>query len=158
MVLKIIQGKGERWALNPKQKKFCLEYVKTGNAKQAAIKAGYSEKTAYSIGNENLNKPELKNYIQELTDQMESQKIASAIEMQQVLTSIIRQETDEEVIVVEGCGEGMSEAVTKKKKPSHREVISAIDKLARMQGVMDGSKTNVNVFVPVFEGESKLED
>jgi hypothetical protein len=27
-----------------------------------------------------------------------------------------------------------------------------------MQGVMDGSKTNVNVFVPVFEGESKLED
>lgn len=144
--------------LTRKQRQFCLEYVQSGNATEAAIKAGYSKKAARSIGNENLTKPDIKNYIQELTEQMESQKIASAIEMQQVLTSIIRQETDEEVIVVEGCGEGMSEAVTKKKKPSHREVISAIDKLARMQGVMDGSKTNVNVFVPVFEGESKLED
>lgn len=144
--------------LTTKQRKFCLEYVQSGNATDAAIKAGYSKKTAAVIGAENLIKPNIKNYIDELTAQMESQKIASAIEMQQVLTSIIRQETDEEVIVVEGCGEGISEAVTKKKKPSHREVISAIDKLARMQGVMDGSKTNVNVFVPVFEGESKLED
>ena len=144
--------------LKPNQRKFCLEYVKTGNATEAAIEAGYSEKTARSQGQRLLTNVDIKNYIDELTAQMESQKIASAIEMQQVLTSIIRQETDEEVIVVEGCGEGMSEAVTKKKKPSHREVISAIDKLARMQGVMDGSKTNVNVFVPVFEGESKLED
>ena len=43
-----------------KQKKFIANIVKGDNNTQAAIKAGYSKKTAYSIGNENLNKPEIK--------------------------------------------------------------------------------------------------
>ena len=44
-------------ALTPKQQSFVEEYVIDLNATQAAIRAGYSEKTAYSIGNENLSKP-----------------------------------------------------------------------------------------------------
>jgi phage terminase small subunit len=50
--------------LTDKQKKFCDEYLIDLNATQAAIRAGYSEKTAYSIGDENLRKPELQEYIQ----------------------------------------------------------------------------------------------
>ena len=46
-------------ALTDKQEKFCYEYVLHLNATKAAINAGYSEKTAYSIGNENLKKPEI---------------------------------------------------------------------------------------------------
>ncbi|KAG3043995.1 hypothetical protein PC121_g22193 [Phytophthora cactorum] len=46
-------------ALTPKQQKFCDEFMIDGNATQAAIRAGYSEKTAYSIGQENLKKPEI---------------------------------------------------------------------------------------------------
>ena len=46
--------------VTPKQKRFCDEYLIDTNATQAAIRAGYSEKTAYAIGNENLNKPELR--------------------------------------------------------------------------------------------------
>lgn len=47
--------------LTGKQKRFVEEYkVNGGNATQAAIKAGYSEKTAYSIGEENLRKPEIR--------------------------------------------------------------------------------------------------
>lgn len=46
--------------LTQKQKRFVEEYkANGGNATQAAIKAGYSEKTAYSIGEENLRKPEI---------------------------------------------------------------------------------------------------
>lgn len=45
--------------LTPKQNRFVVEYQKDGNATQAAIRAGYSQKTAYSIGHENLNKPEI---------------------------------------------------------------------------------------------------
>jgi phage terminase small subunit len=45
--------------LTPKQQSFCEEYLIDKNATQAAIRAGYSEKTAYSIGNENLSKPEI---------------------------------------------------------------------------------------------------
>lgn len=54
--------------LTDKQKTFCEEYLIDLNATQAAIRAGYSEKTAYSIGNENLIKPEIQNYIKELMD------------------------------------------------------------------------------------------
>lgn len=45
--------------LTAKQSRFVSEYLVDLNATQAAIRAGYSAKTAYSIGNENLNKPEI---------------------------------------------------------------------------------------------------
>jgi len=45
--------------LTAKQKKFCDEYLIDLNATQAAIRAGYSEKTAYAIGVENLRKPQI---------------------------------------------------------------------------------------------------
>ena len=143
--------------MTPKQKRFCLEYANSGNATESAIKAGYSKKTAYSIGQENLKKPELQKFLQDLAEQMASQKIATAKEMQEVLTSIIRQEATEEVIVVEGCGDGISEAVTKTKKPSTRDAIKAIETLAKMQGIFD-TKTNVNLVIPVFGGEEDLEE
>lgn len=50
-------------ALTAKQKAFVAEYLIDLNATQAAIRAGYSEKTAYSIGNENLSKPEISDAI-----------------------------------------------------------------------------------------------
>ena len=50
--------------MTDKQKKFCDEYLIDLNATQAAMRAGYSKKTAYSIGDENLRKPELQAYIQ----------------------------------------------------------------------------------------------
>ena len=52
---------------------FCAQYLIDLNATQAAIRAGYSEKTAYSIGCENLNKPEIQNYIAELQENKSQQ-------------------------------------------------------------------------------------
>lgn len=88
--------------LTPKQKKFCDEYIKSGNAKEAAIKAGYSPKTAYSIGNENLKKPELKSYIEKQMKQLESEKIAGAREVLEYLTSVVRGEQTESVTTAKG--------------------------------------------------------
>lgn len=51
--------------LTDKQKRFIEEYLVDLNATQAAIRAGYSERTAYSIGEENLKKPEIKRAIEE---------------------------------------------------------------------------------------------
>jgi len=45
--------------LLPKQSKLVAEYLISGNATQAAIHAGYSPKTAYKIGQENLRKPQI---------------------------------------------------------------------------------------------------
>lgn len=56
-------------ALTEKQKRFAEEYLVDLNATQAAIRAEYSERTAYSIGQENLKKPEIQTYIQKLMDE-----------------------------------------------------------------------------------------
>lgn len=143
--------------MTSKMKKFCLEYASSGNATQSAIKAGYAEKTAYSQGQRLLKNVEVKSYLQELAEQMESDKIAQAKEMQERLTSIIRMQTKEEVVAVEGCGDGFSEAKIITKNPNLKDVVKAIDTLARMQGVYD-TKTTLNLCIPVFGGEEDLEE
>ncbi|HGM1082293.1 TPA: terminase small subunit [Clostridioides difficile] len=90
--------------LTEKQKRFCDYYIETGNATEAAIRAGYSEKTAKVIGAENLTKPYLKNYIDERIGQLESNRIADAKEVMEYLTKIVRNEAKEEVVVVSEYG------------------------------------------------------
>lgn len=143
--------------MTARQISFCLAYAGSGNATQSAIEAGYSEKTAKSQGQRLLTNVDVQNYLKELKEQNASNKIADAKEMQEVLTSIIRQEMEEENIVVEGCGDGVSEAVIKKKKSSHKDVLKAIDLLGRMQGAFT-NQTTLNVMIPVFGGEDNLED
>lgn len=58
--------------LTLKQQKFADEYIISGNATQAAIKAGYKEKTANRIGSENLSKLDIKKYIDERLKEIES--------------------------------------------------------------------------------------
>lgn len=87
-----------------KQKRFCDEYLIDCNATQAAIRAGYSPKTAYSIGEENLKKPELKTYIDERLEQLRSEKIADAQEVLEYLTSVMRGEHTEQVLRLDGDG------------------------------------------------------
>jgi len=53
----------DKGGLTPKQRLFVAEYLVDKNATQAAIRAGYSQKTAYSIGEENLKKPEIREAI-----------------------------------------------------------------------------------------------
>ena len=55
--------------LTPKQQRFVDEYLVDLNATQAAIRAGYSEKTAYAVGYENLRKPQIAGAIQSRMDQ-----------------------------------------------------------------------------------------
>lgn len=88
--------------LTVKQQKFCDEYIKTGNATEAALKAGYRSRTAYSIGNENLKKPELKKYIEEKIKEIESAKLATAQETLEYLTSVMRGEQTETVVTAKG--------------------------------------------------------
>lgn len=143
--------------MTARQERFCQEFAKTGNATLSAINAGYSEKTANEQGARLLANVSVKERIKELQGEIKNQNIMDARQMQEVLTSIIKQESQEEVIVVEGFGDGCSEAVTKLKTPSQADRIKAIQLLARMQGVLDSGNT-VNICVPVFGGESDLEE
>lgn len=82
-----------------KQKRFCDEYLTDLNATQAAVRAGYSKKTAYSIGEENLRKPEIKEYIEKRMAEKESQLIANQDEVMRYLTAVMRREKMESVVV-----------------------------------------------------------
>ena len=76
--------------LNARQKAFCEYYVASGNATEAAIKAGYKEKNARFIGSENLTKANIKKYIEELQEKAKGNRIMTAIERREFLTSIIK--------------------------------------------------------------------
>ena len=93
--------------LTMKQKRFADEYLISGNAKQAAIKAGYSRKSSYSIGEENLRKPELLSYIEERLQYIESESIAKQEEILKYLTSVMRGEQKEAILI--GMGDGVQE-------------------------------------------------
>ena len=79
--------------LTLKQKRFADEYIISGNATQAAIKAGYSKKTANRTAAENMSKPVIKAYIDEQLAKLASQKIAQQEEILQYLTSVLRGES-----------------------------------------------------------------
>jgi len=85
--------------LTPKQKKFADEYIKTGNATQSAIEAGYSKRTAAVIATENLIKPNIKAYIEECMAEIASNRVMSYTEAVELLTSIARGEEKETVVV-----------------------------------------------------------
>lgn len=66
--------------LTPKQQRFVEEYLIDLNATQAAIRAGYSEKTAKSVGHENLTKPDIQKAIEEAQEKL-SNKAQVTVEM-----------------------------------------------------------------------------
>lgn len=90
--------------MNARQKKFCDEYLIDCNATQAAIRAGYSPKTAKQIGQENLTKPDLKAYIDEQLEILHNQKTADAQEVLEYLTAVMRGEHTEQVLKLVGEG------------------------------------------------------
>jgi phage terminase small subunit len=76
--------------LKPKELKFAEEWLKTTNATQSAIKAGYSERTAYSAGSRLLKKVDVKQYIDERLAEMKENSIADTDEVMQFLSSTMR--------------------------------------------------------------------
>ena len=86
-------------ALTAKQQRFCDEYLIDLNATQAAIRAGYSKKTARVIGQENLTKPAIRDYIEKRMAEKEKALIADQDEVMKYLTSVMRRELTESVVV-----------------------------------------------------------
>jgi phage terminase small subunit len=81
--------------MNERQRAFADYYIECGNAAEAARRAGYSEKTAYAIGSENLTKPEISEYIEMRLREMSRERIASADEVMEFYTSVMRGQAKE---------------------------------------------------------------
>jgi phage terminase small subunit len=120
-------------ALTVKQEKFCLEYAKSGNARQAYKSAGYkckNDNTVDANASRLLSEDKVKARLAELAEDAKNNAIADIQEMQEKLTEIIRQKLEEEVIVVDP----VSGAFKMKKTASVKDIISAVNTLGKMQG------------------------
>ena len=121
--------------MTAKQMRFCDEYLIDLNATQAAIRAGYSEKTAGVMAAENLKKPNIQEYITERMAEKKAELIADQDEVLEYLTSVLRGETRSEIVVVEGVGMGESVARNMKKAPDEKERLKAAELLGKRYGL-----------------------
>jgi phage terminase small subunit len=155
-----LRGKDVIALLNVKQEAFCLHYAKTGNASESYKVAGYDAKTersVYANANRLLKNDKVQARLKELAEELAGEKIAGIREIQEYLTTVIRGETTEDVVVNEFCGDGVSEAKVMKVRTASKDRIKAAETLGKMQGAFD-TKTNISVVIPVFGGEDGLED
>ena len=141
-----------------KQKRFCDEYLVDLNGTQAAIRAGYSAKTARAIAAENLTKPNIREYIDERMAEKEKQLIADQDEVLKYLTSVLRGKSQSEIVVVENIGDFTSEARLLQKAPDEKERLKAAELLGKRYNLFS-DKMKVDVALPVvISGGENLED
>ena len=138
--------------LTDKQKAFCDYYLESLNATEAAIKAGYSKKTARKIGSENLTKLDIKNYIDKRLKELEDARIAKVDEVMKFLTSSLRGEVEEEVVSTMSTMEGETKPVIIKKQISARDRIKAAELIGRRyQLYTDKVNVDANIGVTIID-------
>lgn len=111
--------------LTPKQERFVEEYIKTGNATKAALAAGYSKRTAYSIGNENLKKPEILQAIERKQELQAENGIATAEDVMKFFTQVMNDEITEKVVINQGTGIGFTKPLIVEKPVAMKQRIEA---------------------------------
>lgn len=124
--------------MTDKQRKFCDEYLIDANATRA-YKAAYphvkSEDAARACASRLLTNANIKSYIDEQLEKISSDKIADAKEVMEYLTSVLRGESESEIVVIEGTGEGCSDARRMNKAPDEKERLKAAELLGRRYGL-----------------------
>lgn len=113
-----------------KQKRFCNEYLVDLNATQAAVRAGYSKRSATQIGQANLNKPHIRVYLDFRLAEMEEKLVAKGDEVLQYLTAVMR--GDEKAIKVAVVGDSLETETYVEQKNQ----IKAAELLAKCHGLM----------------------
>lgn len=139
--------------LTIKQKRFVDEYIISGNATDAAIKAGYSKRTAKSIGAENLTKPDIVNALREKEREIQSKKIAKQEEVLEYLTSILRNEQTQQTLI--GVGKGV-QAITDIEL-SAADKIKAAELIGKRFGMWT-DKVDLDIKPIIIDGADELED
>lgn len=85
--------------MTAKQQRFCDEYLIDMDGTKAAIRAGYSKKTAAVIASENLRKPNIREYIEKRMKEKEEALIADQTEVMRYLSAVMRREKAEHIVV-----------------------------------------------------------
>lgn len=118
--------------LTAKQRLFVDEYIKSGNATQSAIKAGYSDRYAHTNAGKLLQNTTVKAYISAKMAEIESHKIADAKEVLEFYARVLREEETEEVALAAG-----NDVVTVRKKPSMKDKIAVAKEIMKRYPLTD---------------------
>lgn len=129
-------------ALTEKQKRFCDEYLVDLNGTQAAIRAGYSEKTAKQIAQQNLTKLDIQEYIKKRMAEKEDTLIAKQDEVLQTLTRVLRRQEMDTVVVTckersSGYDENGKKVIVEKEAPRVVQIptrVNDLNKAAELLG------------------------
>lgn len=138
--------------LTQKQSRFVDEYLIDLNETQAAIRAGYSRKTAHAIGSENLKKPEIKKQIDRRLQEIKSARTADATEVLETLTAILRGEMTEQVPLL--CGDGCQELADKNTAVKDR--LKAAELLGKRYRLFDGDEPTEQDTTAPFDLPARL--
>lgn len=140
--------------LNARQKRFVAEYLIDMNGTQAAIRAGYSEKTAAEQSSRLLNNVKIKQAVEQELEEIQNAKVADAQEVMEYLTSVMRGESKAHVLSL--CGDGFQEVIAK--PPDERERLKAAELLGKRYAMFN-DKINLQGAIPiVISGGDDLED
>lgn len=124
--------------MTEKQKRFADEYLIDCNATRA-YKAAYpkvkKDEAARVNASKLLTKANIRVYIDEQLEKMHDENTADAKEVMEYLTSVMRGESESEMIVVEGVGEGQSKARKIMKAPDEKERLKAAELLGKRYGL-----------------------
>lgn len=125
--------------LTPKQKKFCEYYVQSGNATDAARKAGYSKNALRSIGQENLTKPDIKAYIAQLVDEQDKRRVADAKEVLEFYSAVMRGEVKDQFGLDASLTDRLKagDALMKRYTAANAKAGSSSERAAEMQALAD---------------------
>lgn len=143
--------------MKEKQKRFCEEYLVDCNATQAAIRTGYSKKTARAVGQRLLTNVDIKKYIDQQLQKLKNEKIADAQEVLEYLTSVMRGEQKEQVALL--TGEGVQDLV--QKDVSAKDRIKAAELIGKRYGLFSEKlelqgETTIQIVddIPMQEGDT----
>lgn len=135
--------KNSKTKLTDRQDRFCREYIIDYNSTDAAIRAGYSQKTAYSIGSENLKKPEVLARVRELQAQQAERLAISADWVILQLVEVYKKCMQVEEVMIWDGGE-------RKKVPSGEYVfdskgaLSALEMIGKHLAMFEGRGKSAN--------------
>ena len=146
--------------MNERQKHFADEYIISKNATQSAIIAGYSEKTAYSIGQRLLKNVEISEYIKKRTEELFDERSMTIAEALAISASIARGDVQKGYSKSTVKKDGKEKVVesTYEFTPSIEERQRSVDHILKVNGAyLERKEIELSGSV-VFSNESEIPD
>ncbi|MEB6060836.1 terminase small subunit [Staphylococcus pseudoxylosus] len=143
--------------MNERQKRFADEYIRTANAFQSAVRAGYSEKYASTGAHKLLENKSVKAYVEARFEELRKQSIAEQDEVLQFLTAVMRgEEVDEENIVVPK-GDFLSDVEKHTKRADTAQRIKSAELLGKRYAIFTDkqeiTQRNIELNIGAYEDD-----